>query len=113
MSFHPLVIGSETFLGSGPGKYMQNDVTFGGPVDYIKVTPGSSSSKTGKTTAAVRRVQEVLVGVAPNQTKHMLEVSVTITADPGIPVLVMDEAFASLSTFVTVDTLNRILNGES
>lgn len=112
MSFHPLVIGSETFNGSGVGRYVQNDVQFGGNTDEIRISPGSLV-KNGAVVATVQRIQEFTVTINGESVRRRLQVKIDISAEPGVTVTQIDENLASLSTFATVDTLNRVMTGES
>lgn len=113
MSFHPLVIGSETFNSAGPGKYVKNDVVFGGPQDYVKISPGSRNAKTGITTASVLRYQEQMVTVGSSVEKHSVSVQFILQMTDKGTLLAADNLLASLSTFVDTTTLQRIVNGDS
>jgi len=113
MSFNQIVIGSETFNSAGPGKYINSTCTFGGPVDYIRISPGSRNTKTGITTASVLRYKETDVTVGSLTQRHSVSVQTIIQMSDRGTVSDADAVFASTSTFIDATTLTRILNGEN
>lgn len=110
MTFHPLSIGSESFNQVGPGKYMKSTVTFGSPKDYIQIKGGTYNRKTGVTTASVSR--QVEKHVDSESEADLASVQVVIQVPGSFTTSEIDNILLSLSDFLEVASLERLLQGE-
>lgn len=115
MSFHPISLTLPTatvWNESGPGKYMLSTVTFGSPADYISINPGSRSNKQARTNAAVSRLMQKDVTVNSVTSRRTMSMQLVLQIDDGFTATELDNSLIQLNEFVTVASLNRILNGE-
>lgn len=115
MSFHPITSTlpvAKTWNESGPGRYMDSLVTFGGATNYISISPGTRSSKLGRTNAAISRLMQKDVTVNGVVKRQTLSIQLVIQADDGFTSSEIDGCVACLHEFVTNASLDRILNGE-
>lgn len=111
MSFHPITLDAKTWNESGPGRYMESTVVFGGPMNYIKISPGARS-KSGLTSCAITRYFEKDVVVNNVSVRASCTITQNIQVQDGITVADIDTAALHISSFLDSGTLTRILNGE-
>jgi len=115
MSFHPIALTlptATTWNESGAGRYMLSTVTFGNPLNYINVSPGTRSSKVARTNAAITRFMQKDVTVGTVTTRRTMSMQLVLQVDDGFTSLELDNSLIQLNEFVTVASLDRILNGE-
>ncbi len=111
MSFHPVIIGSDTFNQTGDGIYTKSTVTFGAPTNQVKVIPGRAS-KTGVSASVSRRVEKDLV-VNGVTSRVSATVTFQVQAATGFTSVEIDTLLSEISTFVDQPRLDRILLGEA
>lgn len=112
MSFHPISVSTKTWNESGPGKYMDSTVTFGNPANYIQISGGKRNSKTLSTTTAISRVLQKDITVASVTKRYTASVQLVIQAPDGFTTTELDAMVLSISDFITVANLERMLQGE-
>lgn len=112
MSFHPITVSSKTWNEAGPGRYMDSAVTYGNPLNYIQVSGGTRNSKTGTTSAAISRVQQKNVTVGSETFLRTASVQLVIQITDGFTASEVDAMVLTISDFINVATLDRILLGE-
>lgn len=112
MSFHPISVSTKTWNQVSSGKYMDSAVTFGSPANYIQISGGKLNSKTGLTTATVSRVQQKDVTVGGTTTRQTCSVQCVIQIPSGFTTTEVDALALTISDFLTVATLERLLQGE-
>lgn len=112
MSFHPITIGPNTFNSTGPGKYTNSTVVFGGPLDELKISPGSIT-KSGVINASVSRHRQKDIVVNGVTTRKRASVIVQIQADSGFTAEEIDWLLSDLAEFATVPVLDRIMLGDA
>lgn len=111
MSFHPITMDTKTWNESGPGRYMESTVTFGGPQNFLRITPGATN-KSGLTTCTVTRHLEKDVTLNGVTSRQYAKLVCTFEMSPGLTVNDADLLAANVSEFLSPATLTRILNGE-
>lgn len=112
MSFHPLTIASETFNEVGPGRYMLSTVTFGNPKDYIQIKGGTFNKKSGLTTASVSRITQKDVTVGSEVFRRQASVQLVIQVSDGFTTAEVDAMVESISTFISEQTGEQMLQGQ-
>lgn len=113
MPFSPITVNTKTFVQSGTNRYMLNSVSFGQPLNYFKVSGGTSRAKEGGVTASVTRVIEKDVVVAGSTVRKSCTVQLVIQTSPEFSSGDVDVMASDISEFLTIATLDRVLNGES
>lgn len=114
MSFGTITIDATTFVETQRGKYIANNVPFGGPRNEVRITPGSLAAKANPpvVNAGVTRLFEIPITDAAGITKiHRAVATLSLQVEPGTPVAVPDALVGELSTLVTEQFLNQVLNG--
>lgn len=113
MSFHPITVSGKTWHEAGPGRYMDSTVTFGSPLNYIQISGGKRSVKSGITTVAVSRVlqKDIPLPTGSSQRKSA-SVQLVIQVPDGFTTSELDGMADTISSFLTVPTLERLLQGD-
>lgn len=112
MSFHPITIGTKVFNETGPGRYTLSTLAISDPMDQVVISAGSRS-KNGDLNAGVSRVIYLdTADLNGKISRRMSRVSLSLTLAQGITASTVDALVAELSTFLTPETLTRILLGE-
>lgn len=112
MSFHPITVSTKTWNEAGPGRYMDSTVTYGSPLNYIQISAGTRSSKTKVTSGAVSRVFQKDVTVGSTTERRTASVQLVIQIPDGFTAAEIDAMALTISDFLTVANLDRILLGE-
>lgn len=116
MSLGPITLGTDTYVETSRGRYINSIVPFGGPRDEIKITPGTLAAKAKPpvVTAGISRLFEVPVtlGDGTSITRRAV-VNLTFSVEPGVTADVIDELLAQISLIATEPLLNQVLNGAS
>lgn len=99
---------------SGSGRYMRNDIGFGQPRDFIRMTAGSKNKGSDQVTAAIAHFREVAT-ITPGGGSVMVPLYVqnVVTIGPSWTASDVDFSLKLISEVATVDMLNRLLSGES
>jgi hypothetical protein len=115
MALGNIVIGSTTFIDTGKGRYIDSASTVGGLRNELKISPGVLAKKAVPPTlnAAITRLQEKSVVVNTVTSVKRGSATISIAMEPGFTPADVDALVADLSTYITVGTLNLILNGAS
>lgn len=111
MSFHPITMDTKTWNESGPGRYMESTVTFGGPQNFLRISPGAPN-KSGSTLCTITRHLEKDVTVNSVTTRHYAKLVCTLELSAGMAVSDADLLLSNVAEFATPATLTRVLNGE-
>lgn len=111
MSFHPISLASKTWNEVGPGKYMDSTVTFGSPLNYIQLKPGSKSAKSGTTSASVSRIMQKDVTQGAIVTRNTASASLIYQFGDGFTTAELDALTLNISDLVTVSFLELLLLG--
>lgn len=110
MPFGVLTLGSATFNPRKEGHYVESTVAFGDPNNYLVVRPVSFNKDVAR--IAISRVLEKDVTVGSAELRQMATVTMTINATVNFTAAELDALAADLSSFITSDTLSRVLQGE-
>lgn len=117
MSFNTLSVtvpGAVTWNSAGTGRYVNATTTFGGPADYILLSPvkAMKGSVTGRKTFTDSRYVEVDV-TSGGVTKRLgYRITITHEIDPGVDVATADLALQAMDNLTTSSYVTRRLNGE-
>lgn len=96
-----------------PGHYSRSTVAFGDPADEF-IVRGASVSSDGVHRASVARVLQKDVTSGSDSTRKQATVNIGITVpSDGFTAAELDSLANDISTFFTVDTITRLLQGES
>lgn len=115
MSFNPIILtqpAAATYNEAGRGVYLKSTVTFGGPVERIKLSPASLNKQSKSTSGSIQLYTEydyVLNGVTSREWERVV---FQIEASKNGRVSQIDNSIIALSEFVNAGMLNRWLNGE-
>lgn len=114
MPFGNITIGSKAFTPTIPGTYRGSNTTYDGPVEELRVT-GATPTRGGNLVGTIRYILEKDVTTGDDVERRQALVSVEIRVDRkgGFSTTELDSMVSILSDFITVDTLSRILQGES
>ncbi len=114
MPFGSITVNSKTFAPRDPGTYANTTVGFGQPEDELRVRGSVTTSKDGLLRGSITRVLEKDIADGSDQVRKQLIVNVTVSVPPsGFTATEIDECLLEISEFATVDTVTRILQGES
>lgn len=115
MSFGSITLGSTTFIEAGQGRYVDDSVSFGGPKNELKITPGSYNKKATPpvTVFSISRLQEFPVTESGVTTNRRCQVVTTYTLERGVTIANADALGDQISTFTGPTVLNQIANGAS
>lgn len=113
MPFAPITVNTQTFNAAGEGRYMKSTVSFGSPLNYIKVSPGNFNPKTKLTTFTVTRHIEKDVTIGSDVVREAMEVSLRVTSPRSFSSTEVDGAVSDISEFLTPAILDRGMNGEA
>lgn len=114
MPYGNITVNAKTFIPSGgAGRYVRDTVTFGAPMDYLRVSGGSRNSKTQVTSAAVTRVLEKDVTVGSDVTRRQCTLSLVASVPQGFDSSEIDAMALEISEFLTPAVITRWLLGES
>lgn len=112
MSFHPIVLGTNTWNQSGPpGRYILSTSTFGSVENSFRITGGRTNKKSGVTTAAVTRYLESDITIGGLTVRQPGVITLGFQVPKGFPVQALDDMTGQLSDLVTLAFLNRLLDG--
>lgn len=111
MSFHPITLATKTWNEVGPGRYMDSSVTFGAPLNYIQLKPGSFNQKTKTTSAAITRVLQKDVTSGSAVTRNSASASLIYQFGPGFTTAELDALASNISDWITVANLELLLLG--
>lgn len=114
MPFGDIVIGASTFKPTQPGTYRESTTTYDGPQNELRIT-GATRTQSGNLVANVRYILEkdVTVGDDVLRKQCLALVEVRVPRDGGFTTTEIDTMIDNINTFLTGDTLNRVLQGES
>ena len=113
MSFHPIVLGLNTYNQSGvPGRYVLSTLAFGDPDNSFRISGGTYNKKTGFTNASILRRVEIDVTEGGVISRRPMSITLGFQMPKGATVALADAATGQLSDLVTEAFLNRLLNGE-
>lgn len=112
MAFSFLTFNTNRYNPVGPGRYSLESVTFSDPQDYVQISGGKYNAKTGLTTAAFSHIREKDVTVGSDSERRRCTVQHVIQIPYGFTATEVDESLAAMSEFVTLNVLDRVLQGE-
>jgi hypothetical protein len=114
MPFGDITIGSKTYKPSIPGSYRESNTTYDGPVEEIRIS-GATPTRGGNLVGTVRYILEKDVSTGDDVNRRQALVSFEVRVDRlgGFTTTEMDQMVSTISDFITVETLSRILQGES
>lgn len=114
MPFGTITSQTVNYVPRSPGIYQKSTVTFGNPTDEFRIRPASAAGKDGNYRAAITRVLEKNITVGASTVKKAAVITLSINIpNTGFSAEEVDSMATDISTFITADTVSRILQGES
>jgi len=115
MAFNTITLGSRIFNSIGTGTYNLSTSVFGNVMNAFRIVPGKKAGKTGPTSFSVTRLIEKDITIDGNTTptRKKLSVSLQAVVPDGFTATDIDTATDDIASFLTAETVNRILLGES
>lgn len=107
-------ISGQTFEPRQPGVYSLSGLTFSDPLNEFRVT-GASTKKDGSRGGSVTRIlqKDVTVGNSVARKQCIATLNISVPSDGALTAAEVDNLVADLSTFLTVSTVSRLLQGEA
>lgn len=112
MAFNTITIGSNVFVATRDGEYVLNTLTYGQPMNILKITPGSVTAKSKTVSLGISRHLEADFTVGSTTERRKLTVNLQVVVPEGFNATQVDTLIADLSTFLDATSLNRIMMGE-
>lgn len=113
MSLGNLVIGANTYIDAGTGRYINTNQTLGGLRDEIKIAKGTEAKKANPPTVncTFSRFQEKTITINGVPTTKRGVVTVSFSVEKGFAIADLDTLLSDLNTVITASNLNLVLNG--
>lgn len=105
---------AQTFEPRQPGVYARAGLTFSDPADEFRIT-GASNKKDGSRAGSVTRLFQVdnTVNGATTREQAVVTLSISVPSNGSVTAAKADELAADISSFLTAETMSRLLQGEA
>jgi hypothetical protein len=112
MPFGTITSQTVDFAPRSPGIYTDDSVTFGNPTNEYRIRPATAPNKDGNYRSSITRVLEKDLGDPAVRKACVVTLSINIP-NSGFTSTEVDSLATDISTFLTADTVGRILQGEA
>lgn len=113
MPYGTITVGSDSYASRSPGVYAKSTVSFGDPANEFRIR-GASLGKDGLLRASIVRLLQKDVTTGSGTVRKAANVTITIAVPTsGFTSAELDNLALDISTFLTTDTITRLLQGES
>jgi hypothetical protein len=114
MPYGSITVNTKTYDPRQPGVYSLTSLAFGDPADEFRIRGVQSVSKDQLLRASITRVLEKDVTTGDTSTRKQAVVTMTVAVPKSDYTAAEIDALASdISEFLTVNTLTRLMQGES
>lgn len=110
MPLTAITVNSKTFNPSQTGRYLLSTLTWGQPLNYFKLTPGTTSNN-GITTMSTSRIIQKDVVVGDKTERRQLSVQLIVQTTGDFTTAEINGAVSDIDAYTDEPSLNYQLNG--
>lgn len=113
MPFGTITVGASTYDPRTPGTYSKTGVTYDQPSNEFRIRGASFGKVSGSASVQRFMQKDVTVGGALERRSCTVTLQISIPKLGGFSPVELDDLATDIATFISTNTVSRLLQGES